>query len=187
MRLTSLPGHLTLLAILSLFTTPALAAFSQPASTFSAGGGVSTSTGTGYENLGVIGQPGIVGSSNIPGGYTANHGFLHVLGDGFKILYPVITATPGTLVFSVMAGTAGDQSLGISNTGGSNLAWTVTKNTPDSIFAFTPGTGTNGGSVTVTADAASLTPGPYSNILTIKGAGISQTVEVLMNLTVTPS
>lgn len=50
----------SLLAILAL-TSPALAAYTQEASTFSAGGGV-TASGS-YENLGVIGQPGIVGSS----------------------------------------------------------------------------------------------------------------------------
>jgi hypothetical protein len=185
MKLTSLFGHLTALSAVSLLATPALAAYSQPASTFSTGGGETSSTA--YTNLGMVGQPAIVGST-ISAGYSANHGFLSVLGDGFKILYPVIAATPGTLTFSVMAGTFGDQSLGISNTGGSTLAWTVSKGSdPNNIFSFTPATGTNGGSVTVTAHAASLSPGLYSNTLSISGAGISQTAQVLMNLTVTPS
>ena len=186
MKLVPSIGTVSLLASLLLAASPALAAYSQPASTFSAGGGETSSLA--YTNLGVVGQPAIVGSSISPV-YTANHGFLSVLGDGFKILYPVIAATPETLTFSVMAGTSGDQSLGISNTGGSTLAWTVTKVSPDpgNIFSFTPATGTNGGSVTVTAHAASLTPGLYSNTLSIIGAGISQTAQVLMNLTVTPS
>jgi hypothetical protein len=125
----------TVLFILAL-TSPALAAYSQPASTFSAGGGVTGSTN--YSNLGVIGQPAIVGSS-ASSGYVANHGFLSVLGDGFKILYPVIATSPGTLTFSLIAGTSGDMPLlGISNTGGSKLNWTVTKNTPDNIFTFNP-------------------------------------------------
>ena len=89
----------SLLAIFAL-AAPALAAYTQEASTFSAGGGESSSGS--YTNLGVIGQPAIVGSSS-GGSYTANHGFLSVLGDGFKILYPVIAATPGTLTFSLMA------------------------------------------------------------------------------------
>lgn len=182
MRLVALYQHLALLASLAMPATPALAAYSQPASTFSSGGGISASAG--YENLGVIGQPAIVGSSS-SASYTANHGFLHVLGDGYKILYPVIAAAPGTLTFSIMATKSGDQSLGISNTGGSTLAWTVTKNSPDSIFSFTPSTGINAGSVTVTADAASLSPGTYSNTLRVSGTGIEQTAQLQLDLTVT--
>ena len=177
-------------AILLMAAVPAHAAYTQEASTFSAGGGESSSGS--YTNLGIIGQPGIIGSSS-GGSYTANHGFLSVLGDGFKILYPVIAATPGTLTFSVMAGTSGNQPLAISNTGGSTLAWTVSKVSPDpgSIFSFTPGSGTTTGnapaSVTVSANAAGLAPGSYSNSLSISGAGIEQTALILMNLTVTPS
>ena len=185
MRPTTLFAHLALLALTTLPVGPALAAYSQPASTFSAGGGESSSTH--YTNLGVIGQPAIVGSSS-SSGYSANHGFLPVLGDGFKILYPVISATPGTLTFSLMATTSGDQPLAISNSGGSTLNWTVTKVAadPGNIFSFTPASGNNAGTVTVTANAASLTPGSYSNTLSISGAGISQTAQVQLNLTVTP-
>ena len=174
---------LSLLAALSLPATPALAAYTQEASTFSAGGGVTTSAG--YENLGVIGQPGIVGSS-ASGAYTANHGFLAVLGDGFKILYPVIAATPGTLTFSLVAGAAGYLPLGISNTGGSTLNWTVAKNAadPGNIFSYTPATGSNVGTVTVSANATSLGVGTYSNTLTVSGAGIEQTMLVQLDLTV---
>ncbi|MFZ4857110.1 MAG: hypothetical protein ACOYL3_12010 [Desulfuromonadaceae bacterium] len=184
MKLSPTLRTLTLLAALSLPATAALAAYTQEASTFSAGGGVTTSAG--YENLGVIGQPGIVGSSASTG-YTANHGFLSVLGDGFKILYPVIAATPGSFTFSLVAGTTSTgQSLGISNTGGSTLNWTVAKNTadPSNIFSFTPSTGSNSGTVTVSANAATLTPGTYSNTLTVSGAGIDQTMLVQLDLTV---
>ena len=187
MKLSGAFKTITLLAALSLSAASALAAYTQEASTFSAGGGESSSTV--YSNLGVIGQPAIVGSS-ASAGFTANHGFLSVLGDGFKILYPVIAATPGTLTFSLMATTSGNQPVAISNTGGSNLAWTVTKPSPDpapgNIFSFTPATGTNSGTVTVTANAATLAPGNYSNTLTISGAGIDQTTQVQLDLTVTP-
>ena len=184
MKLSPTLRTLTLLTTLSLPATSTLAAYTQEASAFSAGGGVTTSAG--YENLGVIGQPGIVGSST-SGAYTANHGFLAVLGDGFKILYPVIAATPGSFTFSLVAGTASPgQSLGISNTGGSTLNWTVAKNAadPGNIFNITPPTGSNSGTVTVSANATSLTPGSYSNTLTVSGAGIEQTALVQLDLTV---
>lgn len=165
--------------------TPSLAAYTQDASTFSAGGGVLISAN--HENLGVIGQPSIAGNS-AGIGYTASHGFLSVLGDGFKILYPVINVSPGTLTFSLMAGSSGNKPLGISNTGGDNLNWTVTKGSdPGGIFTITPASGINTGTVTVSANAVSLSPGAYSNTLTISGAGISQTAQIQLNLTVTPT
>lgn len=170
---------------LALICPTLVTAYSQPASAFSAGGGVSTSTN--YENLGIIGQAGIVGSS-AGGAYTANHGFISVLGDGFKILYPVIAATPGSLTFTLKSGLSGNQPIGISNSGGSTLNWNVTKGSdPNNIFSFDLPSGTGPGTVTVTADAAGLAPGPYSSSLTIAGAGIDQTVQVLLDLTVTPS
>ena len=183
MKLSPPLRALTLLAALSLPATAALAAYTQEASTFSAGGGITTSAG--YENLGVIGQPGIIGTST-SGTFTANHGFLAVLGDGFTILYPVIVTTPGTLTFSLVAGAAGNLPLGISNTGGSTLSWTVAKNgaDPGNIFSFTPATGRNSGTVTVSANAATLTAGTYSNSLTVSGAGIEQTMLVQLDLTV---
>jgi hypothetical protein len=171
------------LVALSLSASYSLAAISQPASTFSAGGGVSTSGG--YENLGVIGQPAIVDSS-IGATYTANHGFLSVLGDGFKILYPVITATPGTLTFYLKPVSSGSHPFTISNSGGSTLNWSVSKGSdPKNVFSLDTAGGTNSGTVIVTANTASQGLGPYSSSLTISGAGISQTVQVLLNLTVT--
>lgn len=184
MKFTATIGAMALLATSTLLATPVQAAYEQPAWTISAGGGETSSAN--YTNLGVIGQPAIVGTSS-SASYAANHGFLNVLGDGYKILYPVIAATPGILTFSIMATKSVDQPLGISNSGGSTLAWTVTKNTSDSIFSFTtPTTGTDAGSVTVRANATDLSPGTYSNSLTVSGAGISQTARVQLDLTVTP-
>ncbi|MDA8428737.1 MAG: hypothetical protein M0T70_05725 [Geobacteraceae bacterium] len=174
---------LTLLTSLVLPTSLALALYSQPASTFSAGGGESTSTN--YINLGVIGQPGVVGSSS-NASYKSEHGFLPVLG-GWRILYPVIATTPGAPTFTLMAGSTGGQDVTISNAGGSNLNWTVTKNITDSIFNLSQSSGTAPGTVTVTANAASLMPGNYSNTLNISGAGIDQIAQVVLDLTVTPA
>lgn len=175
---------LALFATLAL-ATPAFAAYTQPASTFGASGG-SSSSGS-YSNIGTLAQPGVVGSS-ASAAYSAGHGFYPQLG-GLKILYPVISATPGNLSFTLATGASGDQPLTISNIGGSVLNWAVTKNSPDGIFTITPASGTGNGSVTVSANATGLAPGvtPYSNTLTVSGDGISETVFIQLDLTVSPA
>ena len=171
-----------ILIICLAITPPAHALYSQPASTLSAGGGSSASAN--YSNLGVIAQPGIVGTSS-SASYTTDHGFLPVLG-GWQILYPVISATPGVLSFTLVSGSSSGQSLGISNAGGSTLTWGVAKSNPaESWFSVSPASGTGSASVTVTANAAGLAAGTYSDTLTISGAGISQTVQVELSLSVT--
>ena len=179
---------LTLLAALTLPAMPAVAAippptYSQPASTFSAGGGESTSTN--YINLGVIGQPGIVGSSTGTS-YSVNHGFLHVLGDGFKILYPVITVDKGNIAFTLVSNTSGSDTLAISNAGGSTLNWSIAKAQGSSWLTTTPASGSGDLSVNISANATGLAVSstPYTDTLTISGAGIDQTVQVLLSLTV---
>lgn len=195
MKPSTMIKTISLLTVLSLFASPALAAYSQQASTFSAAGGESAS-GT-YSNLGVIAQPGIVGSSTSTS-YTADHGFLPVLG-GWKILYPVISATPGTLSFSLVTDTSSENTMPpsngqftISNAGGSTLNWTITQEAGDTIFSVVSPvskTGTNTGIITISANAAGLVPSPtpYSKILTISGAGIAETVTVQLDLTVSAS
>ena len=68
---------LCILAAISTSQVFAVVQYSQPAATFSAGGGSSSSAV--YTNFGIIGQPGIVGASASTS-YTADHGFLPVLG-----------------------------------------------------------------------------------------------------------
>lgn len=161
-----------------LASNPAL--YLQPASSINSGG--ETVSSASYTLISAIGQSEAIGHVT-SGGYTNDPGLLPMLG-GLHILYPVISATPGTLTFSLATGANTNLPLGISNSGGSNLNWTVAKNTADSIFALTPATGSNSGSVTVTANAAGLTAGTYHNTLTISGAGISETVLVQLDLTV---
>ncbi|SKA15982.1 hypothetical protein SAMN02745119_02906 [Trichlorobacter thiogenes] len=180
MRIQAFVALLRVILLTLALPCLAEAVYSQPAATFSAGGGLTTSTQ--YSNQGIIGQVGVVGSSG-SSLYSAEHGFLPVLG-GWKLLYPVIAATPGTLTFTLAANASADQSLGISNSGGSTLAWTVVKNTPDTIFTLTPASGSNSGTVTVTANATGLSLGTYQNSLTISGAGISQTMLVQLDLAV---
>jgi hypothetical protein len=182
MKLSATFNTLILLAALSLPAAPALAVYTQEASTFSAGGGISNSSN--YENLGVIGQPGIVGTST-GGAYTANHGFLSVLGDGFKILYPVIAVDKASITFTLASGASGSDSLTISNSGGSTLNWSIAKGS--SWLTTTPASGSGPLAVSISASTSDLTASttPYTDTLTISGAGIDQTVQVLLSLTVT--
>lgn len=168
-------------ALAALFATPAYALYSLPASTISGGGGSSSSAN--YANLGVIAQPGIVGTS-ASASYTADHGFLPVLG-GWRILYPVIAATPGSFSFTLNSGSSGNQQLSIGNAGGSTLAWSLAKsNQTENWFSATPTNGTGDAGITLTANASGLDAGTYSDTLTISGAGITQTVQVQLSLTV---
>ena len=177
-------GASVIFPIIMLLTipAPAHALFSQPAATISAGGGSSASTS--YANLGVIGQPGVVGNSDNDS-YTADHGFLPALG-GWQLLYPIISATPGTLSFTLAYDNSDTLPLAIANSGGSTLNWTIVKGNPaETYFSFTPSSGTGAGSITVTANAVGLAAGTYNETLTISGAGITQTVMIQLSLSVT--
>lgn len=176
--------YLFIAAAVVLFATPAHALYSQPAGAVTAGGGATSSAN--YANLGVIGQPGIVGSSATTN-YAADHGLLPVLG-GWKLLYPVISASPGILSFTLSNDNSDTLPLAIANNGGSTLNWSAAKGNPaETWFSLTPGSGTNNGNITVTANATGLSPGTYSDTLTISGAGIAQTVQVQLSLSVTAS
>jgi hypothetical protein len=162
-------------------TSPSHALYSQPASTLAGGGGSSSSAS--YGNIGLTAQPGIVGNS-LSTSYAADHGFLPVLG-GWRILYPVISATPGSLTFTLMSGSSDNQSVAVSNTGGSVLKWSVAKgNAGETYFSVLPASGTGNASITVTANAAGLAAGDYSGTLTVSGTGISRTVQVQLTLNV---
>jgi hypothetical protein len=170
-----------LLAMLQAVLPVTVSAYTQPVSTIAGGGGSTSSPA--YSNLGVIGQPGIVGASASTS-FRADHGFLPVLG-GWRILYPVISATPGILTFTLVGDSSDSQSVAVANAGGSVLKWSVAKsNGSESYFTFTPASGTGNASVTVTANAAGLAAGTYNDTLTVSGTGISRTVQVQLTLTV---
>ena len=75
MRRTSLPGHLALLAILSLFTTPALAAYTQVSDVISGGGQEVNSTN--YVLIGTVGQSSAIGLS-ASANYSNHGGFWNI-------------------------------------------------------------------------------------------------------------
>ena len=171
------------LAVLFLVFLPlgeAFALYSQPAAAVSGG----SSESTNYSNLGVIAQAAIVDSSASTG-YGADHGFLPVLG-GWRILYPVISADPDTLSFTLLPNSSGSQSVTVANNGGSVLKWNVAKGNPaETYFTVSPASGTGDASISVTANTAGLTPGNYYyDTLTISGNGISRTAQVQLTLLV---
>jgi len=183
MKCFQLLGAMAGLTTLLLSGAPVLPADTQPASTFSAGGGISDSAV--YENMGVVGQPTLVGSST-NAGYSASHGFLAVLGDGFKILYPVIAVDKGSFSFVLASNSGASDALAISNAGGSTLNWSISKAGGSSWLTTTAVSGRGAVSVGISVVAAGLNVGStYHDTLTISGTGIQQTAQVLLSLTVT--
>jgi hypothetical protein len=156
-------------------------AYTQPASVVDSGGGVSTSAG--YENLAAIGQP-IVGLSSGTGG--SNHaGFIPVLG-GTGGLYPIISFDPATFTFTFLCdGTPpAGQGLTITNSGGSTLEWLVART--QAWLSLVPLNGSGGGTVSVSILTTGLTPGVYTDTITITAPGAENSgVTIPVTLTVT--
>lgn len=166
--------------LLTAQAAPGATTYIRPAATFSAGGGA-VSSGS-YALLGVIGQPGIIGSSS-GSQYAASHGFLSALGDGFKILYPVIAVDKGVLSFTVANTASAGSILAISNSGGGTLNWSIAKTAAASWLTATPSSGSGAFSVNVTANANGLVVGnTYNDTLVVSGAGIQQTRQILVSL-----
>jgi Viral BACON domain len=154
-----------LLLVGTLIVLPDGVASTQAASVISSGG---NSSSMGYENLSVIGQP-IVGLSTGSGG--SNHaGFIPVLG-GNGILWPIIGFDPATFsfTFSYGASSPASQGLTLANRGGSSLEWVVART--HAWLNLTPLSGTGTGSVTVSILTAGLTPGIYTDTITIGAVG----------------
>jgi hypothetical protein len=183
MKCFPLTGIITGVTTLLLSATPLLAAYTQPASTISAGGGISQSAV--YENRGVVGQATIVGSST-NSGHSVGHGFLAVLGDGFRILFPVIALDKGSISFVLASNSGGSDALAIGNAGGSTLNWSISKAQGSSWLTTTPASGSGAVSVGINVVASGLNIGStYHDTLTISGTGIQQTAQVQLSLTVT--
>ena len=169
---------LLLMAAFAAVPPAASTAYTQPAATLGAAGGLSASAS--HTNLGTLGQPVIVGEGG-SASYRAGHGFIPVLGH-WRLLYPVISATPESLSFILTSDT---QPLTVANAGSETLRWSVTKIGPaENWLSFSPATGTEQGVISVTATAAGLAPGVYHEILTISGAGIIDSVTISVTLTV---
>jgi hypothetical protein len=75
--------------------------------------------------------------------------------------------------------------LHISNTGGGILSWTVTKSHARWL-QFTPSSGTQNGTVTVSVHSSHLSPGTYTATLRIWMTGSSTPVLVPVTVTSNP-
>lgn len=101
---------------------------------------------------------------------------------------PVIGLSVSTLAF---AGTAGGsnpatQSFTISNTGTGTLSWTVGENA--AWLTLSPTSGTNTGTVSVSASLSGLAAGTYSGTVTVSATGAtSKTIQVTLTISSTTS
>ena len=103
---------------------------------------------------------------------------------------PVLTLSATSLSFSGTAGTAdpADKTFSVSNTGGGTLNWSASESA--SWLSLSPGSGTNAGTVTVTAAIAGLTFGTYTTDITVSAPGATgspKTVSVTLTLDPPPT
>jgi len=104
---------------------------------------------------------------------------------------PTIGRSPATMTFSGVQGGSNpaSQTLGITNTGGGTLSWSVSDNA--SWLNLSPSSGTTTteiDSVTVSVGTSGLGPGSYSATITISAAGATNTPQtVAVSLTVSPA
>lgn len=98
---------------------------------------------------------------------------------------PEISLSKNKLNFAVntSGGSTGPQTFLVNNSGGGTLNWTVTAD--QGWIIFTPASGTDAGSVSVSVDAPGLSTGQYTGTITVSGpdaVNSPQTVEVLLNV-----
>ena len=84
---------------------------------------------------------------------------------------PALAVTPGSLGFTGTQGGASpaDRTVSVSNTGGGTLQWTASDDAP--WLTVSPASGTNAGTITVSASIAGLTAGTHTAALTVSAAG----------------
>lgn len=82
------------------------------------------------------------------------------------------------------AGNPSPQTLTVTNKGGGTLIWNATSNA--AWLTLSPASGTNNGTITLTAITSSLTAGTYSTIIAVNAVG-APTITIPVNLTVAPA
>ena len=100
---------------------------------------------------------------------------------------PALAVTPGSLTFAATQGGANpaNQTLGVSNTGGGVLSWSVADDAP--WLTVTPGTGSGAGTITAAASIAGLTSGTHTATVTVTAPGATGSPRSIpVTLTVDP-
>lgn len=97
---------------------------------------------------------------------------------------PKISVDKPTLSFTVAAGQISTaQAVAVANTGGGTLQWDAAASS--SWLSATPGSGTNAGTVVVTASAAALSAGTYAGAITILAPASNAPLSIPVIFTVT--
>ena len=119
------------------------------------------------------------GSNNAQEGWYVDD--IQVRGGGSAA--PVLAIAPASLTFAAVSGqAAGAQPLAVSNSGSGVLSWTAVAQSTGWLSAG-PGSGTGGGTVQVSANAALLPPGTYSGSVAVNaGSAGSATVPVSLQV-----
>ena len=94
---------------------------------------------------------------------------------------PVLSVGASKLAFYTIAGTnPADQTLTISNTGGGTLSWTASAdNSLPAWLSISQASGTGSANLTVSANAAGLSPGTYTKAITITAQGASNSPQTV--------
>ncbi len=94
---------------------------------------------------------------------------------------PILSVNASTLNFYTIAGANPvDQTLTISNTGGGTLSWNASAdNTSPSWLSVSQTSGTGSANLTVSANAAGLSPGTYTKAITITAQGASNSPQTV--------
>ncbi len=94
---------------------------------------------------------------------------------------PVLSVGASKLAFYTIAGTnPADQTLTISNTGGGTLSWTASAdNSLPAWLSISQTSGTGSANLTVSANAAGLSPGTYTKAITITAQGASNSPQTV--------
>src|SRR5207237_9170787 len=72
---------------------------------------------------------------------------------------------------AVVGSNPANQSVAISNVGGGSLSWSAMASSTGNWLSVTPGSGTGGGTLTVSAAAGSLASEAYTGTITITASG----------------
>jgi len=103
---------------------------------------------------------------------------------------PTISLSRTSLSFTATSGGANpaNQAVSISNSGGGTLNWTASVVPGASWLGVVPGSGTDAGTLTVSANITGLAPNTYNGSIQVTGTGATNTPQTIpVQLIVTPA